>query len=201
MPDMLRVDNGAPWGSWNDLPPQLALWVIGLGIEMHWNTPCRPQENGVIERSQGLATRWAEPKNCHTLPQFQKRVDHEDKLQRERLRLANGQSRMNAFPELKKPRRGYNYRWEQRHWDWAAVRQHLSTYVITRQVDCSGKIGLAGWKLYVGTVRKGQPVLVQFDPDQIAWIICKPDGELVRCIPARMTPKGIRTLKMQISHQ
>jgi hypothetical protein len=30
LPRCLRVDNGHPWGSWSDLPRDLALWVIGL---------------------------------------------------------------------------------------------------------------------------------------------------------------------------
>ena len=65
-PERIRVDNGAPWGSSGDLPTDLALWLIGLGIEMIWNTPRRPQENGVVERSQGTAKRWAEPRACAT---------------------------------------------------------------------------------------------------------------------------------------
>ena len=50
MPVRFRVDNGWPWGSRGDFPTELALWMIGLGIGMHWNNPHRPQENGVVER-------------------------------------------------------------------------------------------------------------------------------------------------------
>ena len=39
----------------------LALWLIGLGIEVIWNPPRCPQANGVVERSQGTGKRWAEP--------------------------------------------------------------------------------------------------------------------------------------------
>jgi transposase InsO family protein len=39
LPARFRVDNGAPWGSWGDFPTALALWVIGLGVGMHWNRP------------------------------------------------------------------------------------------------------------------------------------------------------------------
>jgi hypothetical protein len=31
-PERFRVDNGVPWGSWGDLPTDLALWLIGLGV-------------------------------------------------------------------------------------------------------------------------------------------------------------------------
>ena len=39
LPRSLRVDNGKPWGSWSDLPPPLALWLIGLGVAVIWNDP------------------------------------------------------------------------------------------------------------------------------------------------------------------
>src|ERR671934_175688 len=58
LPGGLRVDNGKPWGSWSDLPTALALWLLGLGIELHWNPPRQPQRNGVVERSQGTGKRW-----------------------------------------------------------------------------------------------------------------------------------------------
>src|SRR5438067_1877559 len=44
LPGRLRVDNGAPWGGWNDLPTDLALWLIGLGVDLTWNPPARPQD-------------------------------------------------------------------------------------------------------------------------------------------------------------
>jgi transposase InsO family protein len=56
LPGRLRVDNGAPWGSKGDWPTELALWLIGLGVGVTWNTPRRPQENGVVERSQGTVS-------------------------------------------------------------------------------------------------------------------------------------------------
>ena len=190
---MLRVDNGAPWGSCNDLPPQLALWIIGLGIDMHWNAPRRPQQNGVVERSQGLAIRWAEPKQHQTISEFQKRIDREDYLQRERHRAIDGATRYEAFPGLKSGGRTYSYRWEQTHWDWDRVRQHLSQYAVIRHVDCSGKIGHYGSRLYVGTLHKGLTVYVQFDPDEIAWVITDAQGHQLRQIPAQLTATAVRT--------
>jgi len=42
LPGCLRVDNGVPWGNWNDLPTPFALWIMGLGIGWHWNDPPLP---------------------------------------------------------------------------------------------------------------------------------------------------------------
>src|SRR3954464_10231233 len=64
LPRSLRVDNGTPWGSWGDFPAALSLWVLGLGVAMHWNNPRSPEENGVVERSQGTSNRWCEPRTC-----------------------------------------------------------------------------------------------------------------------------------------
>src|SRR5947199_10601597 len=63
-PAGVRVDNGGPWGSAGDLPPDLALWLIGCGVDVLWNDPGRPQQNGGVERSPGTAKRWAEPGPC-----------------------------------------------------------------------------------------------------------------------------------------
>src|SRR5262249_59416637 len=61
LPGRLRVDNGVPWGSDDGHPTELACWPIGLGIELVWNPPRRPQANGAIERSQGEPKDWAAP--------------------------------------------------------------------------------------------------------------------------------------------
>jgi hypothetical protein len=42
LPVLMRVDNGAPWGSWGDWPTDLSLWLIGLGVGLHWNNPRSP---------------------------------------------------------------------------------------------------------------------------------------------------------------
>lgn len=107
MPQRLRIDNGKPWGSWNDLPPALALGLIGLGIQLHWNDPRCPQQNGVVKRAQGTAKRWAEPHACQTAAELQDRLDADDRLQRERYSLAQGRSRWELFPGLAHSGRSY----------------------------------------------------------------------------------------------
>ena len=74
LPARLRVDNGTPWGSWGEFPTDLSLWLIGLNITMHWNNACCPQENGVVEHSQGTSARWCEPWTCESPEELQKRL-------------------------------------------------------------------------------------------------------------------------------
>lgn len=190
-PAVVRVDNGSPWGSWKDLPPRLALWLIGLGIDVHWNTPCRPQENGVIERSQSLAQRWGEPQLCSSIEEFQRRIDREDMVQREIYPTAGGLPRMTTDPRLRHSGRVYTRRWESENWDWPRVREAMSHYAVVRQVDSSGKIGYWGGKLYVGGQHRGQKVSVQLDPDRLEWIVSDARGQQLRTVPANLTPEEV----------
>src|SRR5262249_21021510 len=105
-PATIRVDNGGPWGSGGDLPPDLALWLIGLGIDVHWNDPHTPEQNGVVERSQGTGKRWAEPGQCATVAELRRRLREMDAIQREDYPSIAGQSRAEAFPGLAHSRRG-----------------------------------------------------------------------------------------------
>ena len=82
-PERLRVDNGTPWGSARgDLPTDLGLWLTGLGVGMDCNPPATPQDNGVVERSQGTAKRWAEPDACASAEELQQRLEEMDDIQR-----------------------------------------------------------------------------------------------------------------------
>ena len=63
-PERLRVDNGPPWGTRGDLPTDLELWLLGVEVGVAPNPPRRPQDNGVVERSQGTGKRWGEPWTC-----------------------------------------------------------------------------------------------------------------------------------------
>ena len=196
-PGAVRVDNGAPWGSWSDLPTALALWLIGLGIDVHWNTPNRPQENGVIERSQGLAAAWAEPRECRTVHQLQLRLNHEDQIQREVYPSIQGQSRLAAFPDLRHSGRPYSLRWERVFWDWQRVLEHMSGYCVRRRIDQSGKIGVYHTKLYVGTMHKRRDAYLQFDPDRLEWIVSDDQGRQLRAVPVEgWTPSAVRHLRV-----
>jgi hypothetical protein len=184
LPGRLRVDNGKPWGSWSDLPPALALWLIGLGIDLAWNDPRRPQQNGVVERSQGTAKRWAEPHACQTVAELQARLDEDDGLQRQCYPLARGQSRWQLFPGLAHTGRPYRRRDEARAWSLARVRDHLAGYAVPRQVDRQGKVSVYNRHLYAGVVHGGKQVCIQFDPDQGHWLISDRAGQQLRSLPA-----------------
>ena len=197
LPQRLRVDNGKPWGSWSDLPTQLALWVIGLGVEVIWIPPRRPQKNGVVERSQGTGKRWAEPRLCATAAALQERFDDLDRLQREEYPRPGGRTRLELYPELVHSGRRYSQAWERQHWEIGHVLKHLSPYAVPRRVDQTGNLSLYNRNHYVGVVHANKTVYVMFDAEAREWLIADMDGRELRRRPAsEITAERIRSLKV-----
>ena len=199
-PDRFRVDNGFPWGSSGDLPPDLALWLIGLEIAVTWNAPHQPQENGVVERSQGVGKSWAEPGACRSVAELQRRLSKMDRIQREEYPYRDGLSRIGAFPALKRPRRAYNTAWEEKHWNLDAVLEHLSQYLVSRRVDQAGLISIYNRNYYVGKHQQSKTVSVMLDPLACQWVILDDEGHQLRTRPAEQLTRQ-RIVNLNVTHR
>lgn len=195
LPRRVRVDNGAPWGSTGDWPTVLALWLLGLGIEVIWNPPRQPQKNGVVERSQGTAKRWAEPGQCRSVAQLQERLDRDDALQRDAYPYIGPRSRSQVWPQLQHSGRVYTLEEEAQQWCLQRVLQHLGGYAVARRVDCSGKVSLYDRLRYVGVAQAGRWVSVLFDPERVEWVFADEEGRQIRSQPAEeMSADRIRAM-------
>lgn len=194
------MDNGHPWGSKGDWPTDLALWLIGLDVEMLWNPPRRPQDNGVVERSQGTGKRWTEPAKCRTPQELQERADDMDQIQREEYPSVHGRSRWQAYPELAHRQRPYSQAWEKDHWDLELVLAHMADYSVSRRVDSKGQVSLYGRNHYVGKPYARQDVYVMFDPLDREWVFSNAQGtQLRRRTAQEITPERIK--KLQVAHR
>lgn len=180
MPRTLRLDNGIPWGGWNDLPTALALWLAGLGLSLIFNPACRPQHNGVVEKSQGTAQRWAEPWACRSAEELQVRVDEEDLVQRCRYPVEGGRSRMELFPGLIHSQREYTECWEGANWSLGLAEEYLSGWPARRRVSSQGRVSVYARPVYVGAAHKGQVVTVSYDPCAHVWLVQDDQGRQLR---------------------
>jgi transposase InsO family protein len=181
LPQRIRVDNGAPWGSpQSDLPPALALWLIGLGVAVIWNRPRRSQENGVVERTHGVLAPWVEPECCPDAVRLQTHIDWAVQIQRERYPALDGQTRAAVYPELLKVARPYDPVTEQDTWDLDLVRAFLAQGLWRRKVSNAGYISFYNWQLSVGRPYAGQAVNVQFDAVQHQWVVSDDRGDEIK---------------------
>jgi hypothetical protein len=183
-PEQLRLDNGLPWASWNDLPAVLALWLVGLGLDLIFNPPRQPQYNGVVEKSQDTGQRWCEPHRCATAEELQARLDDMDRLQREEYPNLQGRSRLAVFPELRVPRHPYTEAGEQRAWDLRRAQDYLAGFVAVRQANHQGQVSIYARRVSVGARHRGQPVLVQYGADEQMWLLSDTEGRPLRQVAA-----------------
>jgi len=195
LPGRLRVDNGYPWGSSGDWPPELALWLIGLGVEVVWIPPGCPQQNGVVERAQGTGQSWAEPETCDGPAALQRRCDDLDRRQRDRYPYRDGRSRSDVYPGLRHSGRAYSRRAERSAWDVARVWAAVAGRVVPRRVDQSGSVSVYNRTRYVGKPAIGQVVYVSLDPTGPTWVFADAAGRELRTHPAdELTADRIRGL-------
>ena len=180
----MRVDNGAPWGTRGDLPTDLELWLLGVEVAVTPNPPRRPQDNGVVERSQGTGKRWGEPWTCATPEELQARFAVLDEIQRREYPSIGGRSRWEAFPGLVHSGRAYTPDWEEGHWELGRVATALAGYAVRRRVDTSGTISVYNRRQYIGSIHKKKDVYVMFDPERYEWVVADEEGRQLSRQPA-----------------
>jgi hypothetical protein len=184
LPGRLRVDNGHPWGSWSDLPPALALWLLGLGVEVIWNRPRHPQENGTVERDQGVTQQWVEPAHCRDPQDLARRLEWAARIQRESYPAVQGRSRLAAYPALRTPVRPYERSCEDALWDVGPVERYWAGGLWRRLVCSTGQISLYDHRYSVGRPYAGQEVSVRYDAATRQWVVLDHRGVEVRRHPA-----------------
>ena len=184
LPRGVRVDNGHPWGLNFGLPPDLALWLIGLGVNLAWIAPGRPQHNGKVERCNGVAQQWAEPSRCASRTELQEHLHRACLIQREQYPSIAGRPRIEAFPELRRIERPYTSEAEETQWDLARVDGFLSDQVLYRRANARGAIWLYGWGRTLGRAHRGTEVCVRFDRPSRYWVVSNNQGEELKRLPA-----------------
>lgn len=196
-PLRLRVDNGMPWGSQGDLPTDLACWLAGLGVGVVANPPRRPEDNGVIERYQGVGKAWGEPHRCGSAAELEARLRELDRWQRELYPMRGGRPRCEAYPGLRHSGRAYSARREAKGWDVRRAREMLEGYVVPRRVDSQGRVSLYQRPYRVGARWAGRDVWVGFDAPSRSWLFQDESGhEITRRFAAELDAERIQALEV-----
>lgn len=185
MPRQLRVDNGQPWGTSAGIPTALALWLVGLGIEVIYIRPCRSTDNGVVERDHGVLADWVELKRCATCQQATEHLNWGIDVQRNRYPVHHQQARTILYPSLFTNPRTYDPAAADTSWQIDRVYAYLADYVFERRVGKTGQISLFSSTYHVGAVYRSQTVYVQLDAHHAAWIIRDEQGRELKRHPTQ----------------
>ena len=196
-PKQIQLDHGQPWSSGNsDLPSLFELWLVGLGIQVVWSRPCRPQDNGVVERSHRTTQAWSAPAYCRNLAHLQQSLDEAARVQRQLYPTGDGSTRLQRYPQLLERPRPYQSTQEMQLWSLQQVYDYLAQGCWQRKVDASGRISLYNRNYTVGRTLAGQTLWVRFEPTTAEWLCCDAKGQQVgRCRSLEINSEVIRELR------
>lgn len=197
LPERVRVDNGAPWGGPGDLPPALALWWIGLGLDVVWNPVYCSEANGVVERTHGVLALWTEPACCASREELQRRLTWAIALQRGAYPVGEAPNRLAAFPSLLSHPRPYTLDQEDPLWNLQRVDAFFAQQMWERRVSPLGQISLYDHHYSVGRAFARQTIFVRFDPASREWVFLTPEAQELKRHPTReLTRKRILALQV-----
>jgi hypothetical protein len=186
-----------PWGSQGDLPTDLVCWLAGLKVVVTANPPRRPEDNGVVERFQGVGQAWGEPWLCRSAGALQRRMDELDRWPRELYPAVAGMPRMQAYPGLRHSGRPYDPALEDRVWDLRGAWALMAAHLVPRDVSSQGKVSLYNRPYSVGPRWAGRRVWVGFDAETGSWTFQDEAGhEIRRQVAPELSTERIQMLEV-----
>jgi hypothetical protein len=176
LPRAIQVDNGKPFGDpQRSSVPELALWLIGLGIAVVWSRVRTPKDNASVERMQRTTAAWAAPQECNSLQEVQHRLTAVAQLQREKytLRRNKGKTRRQLYACLWRNRRTY----QSRGFAIEKVYAYLQHLLFVRRVSKSGSFTFYSQSVYIGTSYKNQDLVIEWYKPKSCWKLATLDGK------------------------
>ena len=195
LPRCIKIDNGEPlvYPSERDLPTLTVLWWIGLGIDVVYNKPRCPQQNGTVEGLQGICFRWSDPAQRASVEALQSAVNEANRIQRcvYRIRKEKYQTRIQLYPQLATNPRRFHLQ----AFVFDRVKQYLAQKVWQRKVKKNGCMKFYAKEIYIAQASAGQTVTVTYDPLEPQWIIRTANGTLLKT-----STKALITEELILNH-
>ena len=191
LPQALQVDHESVFydnKSKSPFPTQLHLWLIALGVSLHFGRHRRPTDQGMTERSHQL---WDKQViQGAAFPDWQALYDA---LYQRRDFLncilpctsLDNRPPLAAYPQARHSGRPYRLEWEAEMLDLKRIDVYLGQGRWFRHVGSNGVISLGGTIYYVGTKWKRQQIEIKFDPDIRQFQCFNDAGELFKTLPLK----------------
>lgn len=169
--------------------PPLALWLIGLGIQIVWNKPRTPQENAKVERCQGTLGKWTEYKKCKGTFDLQIKLWEQSEFYNFHfpIRRKENKKRVELFPRLMHTGR----EWVPKNFSVQRVLDFLSRGCWERGVSSVGQTNLYGHVLQIGSKYKNQRISIKLCPILNHWRFYDTKGHLIKTLPTAIDEKSI----------
>ena len=193
IPKWIKVDNGRPFGDPKlEIIPPLALWLIALGIQVIWNKPRTPQQNTIVERSQGVMANWTEFEKAKDSFDLQVRLWKEADFHNYHfpIRRLNRKKRIEVFPKLMFTGRT----WKPNDFNLKRVLKFLENGSWERKVSSIGQISFYNHRFSIGLKYKHQSVCISLDATENQWKIFNSNGQLIKSISTPFNKKSIWNL-------
>lgn len=180
MPKRMRFDNGYPFANTSDryVPNALNLWLVSIGIEVVFNAPHSPQQNGSVECTQRISYNWANPKSCKNPDCLQQALNHvsSDHINVLRRRRENDQTRAIQYPQINSNPKQYI----PQNVDPQKVKDHLAGYCWEKEVYGNGRIGIFSKKWNIGRKYARQKVVISYDKTTNEWDVAMPNNKSIK---------------------
>jgi len=189
MPKRMRFDNGYPFANTSDryVPNALNLWLVSLGIEVVFNAPHSPQQNGSVEGTQRISYNWANPKTCKNAECLQQELNRvsSDHIKVLRQRRNGDQTRVDLCPQIYSNTRRY----DAQSIDPQKVKDHLAKYSWEKDVYDNGYVGIFSKKWNIGRQYARQKVIITYDKTTNEWNIAMSNHKTIKRIDGPLLSK------------
>lgn len=191
LPQTLQVDHESVFydnKSKSPFPTLLHLWLLALGVTLHFGRLGRATDQGMTERShqlwEGQVVQGATFANWQALYEaLHQRRDFLNTIL-PCASLAN-QPPLTAFPQARHSGRPYRLEWEAELLDLSRVDAYLARGRWFRRVANNGIISLGGTIYYVGSKWKQRQIEVTFDPETHQFRCFDAAAHLLKELPLR----------------
>lgn len=195
-PLRIRVDNGQPLGDPDRrVVPVLSLWLIGYGIEVHWNQPRRPQQNAKVERCQGVLAAWVEPSQCKDKQHLQQQLIKQSTFYNYHFPIhrKDNKKRIELFPELMHTGRA----WKAEQFSLQRVLDFLASTNWKRKASANGQFFMYGNRITVGAKYSHQYLSINLCPKNNQWLIFDQNAKLIHRKNTPFTKSAIMNLDLK----
>lgn len=171
-------------------PTQMHLWLVALGISLHFSRMHRPTDNGIVERSH--QTMFNHTIHGRSFTSWERLMDALN-AQRQRLNELTPCASLGdlppwvAFPEARYARRPFYPMEEEAHMDLERVYDYLKTITCYRKVSNDQTLSLGNNTYYLTKATPQSEVTITFDREQ--KLLCFKDGSKLWHIPVKNLSK------------